>query len=389
MGSDFPTCAVQLTPVGRAAVAVVRVVGSGALDIVQQSFHSASGKALAEFPAGRICYGRWAGMAGEDVIVTRLIDSAQVDIHCHGGSAAVKAILRRLADSGCELIDWQDLLSTTHPDPFQAVAARALAAAATTKTARILLDQFHDALGRSVQAILMALENHATSVALEQLKQLLRFSDLGLHLTTPWRVVLTGLPNVGKSSLINALVGFERAIVSAKPGTTRDVVTAETAVNGWPIELADTAGVRYFVDPLEREGVRRAKRSRQHADLVVAVTDATENVVPEDLLEGNRGERDVLVVVNKIDLLTPERRSVVEEATPDRYVTSAVTGVGIEALLVAIQTSLVPIEPTPGAAVPFATDQVQQLLSAEQLVLGGQSAEASKLLRSMLSAKKS
>ena len=110
---------------------------------------------------------------------------------------------------------------------------------------------------------------------------------------------------------------------------------------------------------------------------------------PEDLLEGKRSERDVLVVVNKIDLLTPERRSVVEEATPDRHVTSAVTGVGIEALLVAIQTSLVPIEPTPGAAVPFATDQVQQLLSAEQLVLGGQSAEASKLLRSMLSAKES
>ena len=156
-----------------------------------------------------------------------------------------------------------------------------------------------------------------------------------------------------------------------------------------PLSWQIPQGVRYFVDPLEREGVRRAKRSRQHADLVVVVTDATENALPEELLEGNGGERAVLVVVNKIDLLTPERRSVVEEATPDRYATSAVTGVGIEALLVAIQTSLVPIEPTPGAAVPFALDQVQQLLTAEQLVLGGQSEEASKLLRSMLSAKKS
>ncbi len=389
MGSDFPTRAVQLTPAGRGAVAVVRVVGSRALDVVQQSFHSASGKALAEFPAGRICYGRWDGMGGEDVIVTRLADSTQVEIHCHGGSAAIKAVLRRLAASGCAIIDWQDSLSATHPDPFQAAAARALAVAATTKTARILLDQFHDALGKSIQAILLALENHATAAALEQLKGLLRFGDLGLHLTTPWRVVLTGPPNVGKSSLINALVGFERAIVSAEPGTTRDVVTAVTAVGGWPIELADTAGVRQVVDPLEREGVNRAKRSRKHADLVVMVADATQNALPADLLEGNGSERVVLVVVNKIDLLTPERISAVEGATPDRYATSAVTGVGIEKLLVAIQTSLVPIEPAPGTAIPFTTDQVQQLRSAEQLARGGQREDASKLLRSMLSAKKS
>ena len=133
---------------------------------------------------------------------------------------------------------------------------------------------------------------------LEQLKGLLRFGDLGLHLTTPWRVVLTGPPNVGKSSLINALVGRERAIGSAQPGTTRDVVTAVTAVGGWPIELADTAGVRQVVDPLEREGVNRAKRSREHADLVVMVADATQNAPPEDLFEGNGSERAVLVVVN-------------------------------------------------------------------------------------------
>ena len=119
------------------------------------------------------------------------------------------------------------------------------------------------------------------------------------------------------------------------------------------------------------------------------VADATQNAPPEDLFEGNGSERAVLVVVNKIDLLTPERISAVEGATPDRYATSAVTGVGIEKLLVAIQTSLVPIEPAPGAAIPFTTDQIQQLRSAEQLARGGQTGDASKLLRSMLAAKKS
>ena len=389
MGSDFPTRAVQLTPAGRGAVAVVRVIGSRALDIVQQSFHSASGKALVEFPVGRICYGRWGGIGGEDVVVTRLADSTQVDIHCHGGSAAIKAVLRRLSGGGCAIIDWQDALSITHSDPLQAAAARELAAAATTKTARILLDQFHDALGRSIRAILLALENQANSAAVEQLQGLLRFDDLGLHLTTPWRVVLTGPPNVGKSSLINALVGFERAIVSAEPGTTRDIVTAVTAVGGWPLELADTAGVRQVVEPLEREGINRAKRSREDADLVVVVVDATESSPPASLLEGDDRKRAVLVVVNKIDLLTPEHIRAVEGTTPGRYATSTVTGVGIEELLVAIQTALVPVEPAPGAAIPFTTGQVQQLRSAKQLVQGGQTEDASQLLHSMLSTRKS
>ncbi len=87
------------------------------------------------------------------------------------------------------------------------------------------------------------------------LDAVLRWTDLGTHLATPWRVVLAGAPNVGKSSLINALLGYGRAIVFDQPGTTRDVVTADAAIEGWPITLADTAGLHDASDATESAGI--------------------------------------------------------------------------------------------------------------------------------------
>ena len=90
-----------------------------------------------------------------------------------------------------------------------------------------------------------------------------------------WRVVIAGPPNVGKSSLINAMAGYERAIVSPLPGTTRDVVTLTTAIDGWPVQLADTAGLRASDDELESAGVKLAGAALAAADLVILVCDAT------------------------------------------------------------------------------------------------------------------
>src|SRR6185503_7750192 len=105
--------------------------------------------------------------------------------------------------------------------------------------------------------------------------RLLALAEVGLHLTTPWRVVFAGPPNVGKSSLVNALLGYPRAIVYDQPGTTRDVLTASTAFDGWPFELRDTAGLRdgISLDSVEVEGVARARAQIATADLVVFVHD--------------------------------------------------------------------------------------------------------------------
>ena len=123
-------------------------------------------------------------------------------------------------------------------------------------------------------------------------------------------MVLAGRTNVGKSSLINALAGFERAIVSHQPGTTRDVVTTVTAIDGWPVQLADTAGLRLSDDELESAGVRLAVETVQSADLIIAVEDAAAANEPPDTQHDDLSQtiaqlqrtRPVIHVRNKIDL---------------------------------------------------------------------------------------
>ncbi len=112
--------------------------------------------------------------------------------------------------------------------------------------------------------------------AREAVCQVLARWPIGSHLVEPWRVVLAGPPNVGKSSLVNALVGYQRAIVYDAPGTTRDMVTAITALEGWPVELCDTAGLRSSREAIEAEGVRLARQAAAAADALVLVFSAQE-----------------------------------------------------------------------------------------------------------------
>src|SRR5262249_42285045 len=136
----------------------------------------------------------------------------------------------------------------------------------------------------------------------ELIGQLLNRAPLGAHLTQPWRVVIAGPPNVGKSSLINAILGYERAIVFDQPGTTRDVVTAATALDGWPVELADTAGLPAGVDPLDRAGIERETAQADEADCLLLVFDASQPWTHEHELLIERWP-SAIVVHNKHDLV--------------------------------------------------------------------------------------
>src|SRR5690606_27241148 len=101
-----------------------------------------------------------------------------------------------------------------------------------------------------------------------EIADLLQTGQTARHLLTPWQVVLCGRPNVGKSSLINALVGYERTVVFDQPGTTRDVVSVETAIHGWPVIFSDTAGLRETESELEAAGIARARARLKQADLI-------------------------------------------------------------------------------------------------------------------------
>lgn len=136
----------------------------------------------------------------------------------------------------------------------------------------------------------------------EVLAQLLREAQRGLRLNDGLRVAIIGRPNAGKSSLLNALAGADRAIVNATAGTTRDVLRASLSLDGVALELADTAGLRDTEDEVEREGVRRARGELQHADVALLVTDAGHARADQELFAPAAAGAQRVVLVNKIDL---------------------------------------------------------------------------------------
>jgi tRNA modification GTPase len=352
--------------------------------MVESRFRPARGRPWSSLPPGRLAFGHFdlrtphapregvrhaerdehdlcdASLLGEEVVVRRRSDCS-VELHCHGGMAAVAAIGQALAQRGCQAVSWQQWVGGQQSDAIASAARLALAQARTERTALILLDQYHGALRAAVEAVRQSLAGGDLPSARQQLAALLARADLGCHLTNPWRVVLAGLPNVGKSSLINALVGYQRAIVHPAPGTTRDVVAATTALEGWPVELRDTAGLRTGGHPVEQAGVARARDELRSGDLVLLIFDAGQpwSSAAEAL---RRSRPDALVVHNKCDL--PAAPGVAAGANPQRppgVSTSALTGEGLDRLIRVLVARLVPHPPLPGDPVPFTAEQCQRL----------------------------
>ena len=355
MSASPPPQVVQLTPPGRGAIATILVQGRGAIEAVGRRFRLRNGQPLESLDDRRLALGTFGEETVEEVVLRRRSDQS-VEIHCHGGRAAVSRIKESLAAMGCSTIGWQEWVEQRHEDPITAAAHRALADAPTQRTAAILLDQYNGALSRELDRIEGDLREGDHAAAKARIDTLLGRVDVGRHLVRPWRVVLLGRPNVGKSSLINAIVGYRRAIVHPTPGTTRDVVTAGTAVDGWPVELSDTAGLHAADDPTERAGIERAREQLAEADLLLAVFDAsTPWSEADDRLLASLAPAKVLAVHNKVDL------SRAGDLRPEGLWVSASTGQAVEELIREIAGHLVPNPPPPGSAVPFAEDQVRQI----------------------------
>ncbi len=375
--------AAVLTPMGRGAVATIRVAGDLAqLDQVPPLFVAANGRSLRDQSPRRIAFGQWGRGETEDIVVSRL-DGNTLEIHCHGGDAAVRRILDDLQQQiGCAVVSWQQQ-SPSGVGQFDAECLDALGRATTERTAEILLEQSTGLLRMAFERMglitpvagspradaampeLDALSRHELLV---QIDDLLSWADFGLHLTQPWNVVLTGRPNVGKSSLINRLLGYERAIVFDQPGTTRDAVTADTALEGWPIRLIDTAGLRDTTEELEAAGIALARQRLASADLRVVLIDVSEPPSTDD--ERLLAEwPDAIVVAHKVDLSEhwPDQWS---DQFPHRVVrVSSATCEGIPELQRTLVERLIPRVPPLGTAMPVNLRQIELLHATRAALL--------------------
>jgi tRNA modification GTPase len=335
------------TPPGRGALAVIEVHADPALcdapdDPLFRGRAGSNGqrRRVATLAVGGVAYGEWGPSPAEDVVVVRRAEGV-FEIHCHGGVAAIGRILETLELAGVEVLPWTEAIARLN-GWIAAETALALSRCLTSAPLSHLLSQHHGAFEGVMSAIRERLDDSPLDV-MRRLEQLVAWTGFGLHLTEPWRVVLAGRPNAGKSSLLNAFAGRERAIVSPVPGTTRDVVSVDLALEGWPIRLLDTAGLRESGDALERMGVAAARSAALEADLVLHVRDATDGEVSSPLTIP--AGRQTLSVANKADANGARHR-------PDELVVSAVTGLGLDELARRIVEALVPDPPAVGTPLP-------------------------------------
>lgn len=333
------TIAAVSTAFGEAAIALIRLSGSSAVDIADAVFHSA--KRASELPSrfqqlGKIrkraqvidevmlsVHRAPASYTGEDV----------VEISCHGGMLVTRRILQVLLDRGARVAEpgefTQRAFLNGKMDLTQAEAVMDLIRAQTDLALRAATEQLEGRLGGSIREMreqlleLLAhveayidfpdeditpetgqtLLNKLESVR-EKLAALLRTAEQGKILREGLRTVIFGAPNVGKSSLLNVLLGYERAIVSELPGTTRDTIEEVINLRGIPLRLIDTAGLRESTDAIEQEGIARTLQNLERADLVLHVADASE---PRSELQRAfaSNEREIYVL-NKTDLSVHE-----------------------------------------------------------------------------------
>ena len=354
MSSTTQCHVIRLTPRGRGAIATLFLAGRDAFAVLEPCLdfphHSRPTAAQPHFENNVPVFAYFQLANAREEVILDIRRRDMISLHCHGGDAVVNAIETALVERGAVVRTWQDWLLETPESEFfphhkpldmiQREALQLLPYAETELTAQLLLAQYHGALSRRIGQMMRLLEGASSGTSSDSavqeaaaiLDSLLHSYESGKHLTTPFRVGLIGPVNVGKSSLMNALLGFNRSITSQVAGTTRDAVSAKTVISGWPVMLIDTAGVRETPNPIEQEGILRMQTVMADSDLLLLVTDATlQQTDPLPVIPGVPKNVPVIHVANKIDLVNLQV-SLHFQHHPECVPVSAMTGVGINQL---------------------------------------------------------
>jgi tRNA modification GTPase len=371
--SEAVTYATRLTAVAPAAIAVIELSGPRAEQWLMECWRPASNLPKR---VDAIRYGAWTGpssnahsetrltqnTAFEDVVVCWTSNDT-VEIHCHGGKQAAERILDEVQRCGAILRTCHARISAQASDAYIAAALIDLERASTEITAAVLLDQARGALSQAM-ALLNPREELSEPLArnketwIQQINELRSRASYGLHLTQPWRLAIIGPPNSGKSSLLNAILGYDRAIVDPVAGTTRDVLNEHTSLLGWPFVVFDTAGLRETHDSIEKQGIEKAYEAIDSADLVLLLVEPTQGWGAwHDQLYRSHSSKCIAVYSKQdLGLALPKIPSGLLATG-----VSARTLQGLERLYETILKVLIPIPPQPGQAVPFRQEHVAQL----------------------------
>ena len=381
------TIAAIATPPGPGAIGIVRISGQDAFAAGMAIFRAAGPPANEPPPSHLLTYGHIVDPASDEPIDEVLVAFMRaprtytcedvVEINAHGGPLVLRRILALALSHGCRAARPGEMTLRAflngRLDLAQAEAVMALIAAESEAGRRLALRQLHGDLsarvGRARQAALDALVRIEASIdfpeeevpapepaelralirtARTEVDGLLAGADRGRLLREGLRVALVGRPNVGKSSLLNALLRTERAIVTPVAGTTRDTVEEWASVGGVPLHLIDTAGLSPSDDPIERLGVERSRAAAQSADLLLFVVDASCPLTPLDFQAAAQlravraeaaspaagGAHELVLVLNKADLLQVVDEAQVRELWPDAALahTCSLSSEGIAAL---------------------------------------------------------
>ena len=351
------------TPPGPGGVGILRLSGPGAIGAASQAFRPRGKVPLAQAPDRQLLYGAVLDRDGRTIdtglaFVSRAPHSytgeETAELQCHGSPMVLSLALEALYAAGAR---------PARPGEFtQAEAVIDLIDAESPSAARQAAGQLTGALSRRIEGIYSALTDtmaHFCAVLdypdedldpfqtealgrdlqaqASALQALLATGRRGQMLAQGITCALIGRPNAGKSSLLNALAGYERAIVTHLPGTTRDTIEVKVELAGRPFRLVDTAGLRDSDDPIEQLGVDRSRQAMAQADLLLMVCDGTQPLDPQDqaLLNQALAQADTILAVNKGDL-PGYRLPAPEGAETGHTLTvvelSAKTGLGLAAL---------------------------------------------------------
>lgn len=375
---DFDTIAAIATSLGESGISILRVSGNNSLKIVDSLFKGKNGRKLIDIKSYTMRYGyiieKDSGDIIDEVIVSFMksphsfTTEDTVEINCHGGIVVTRKILEQVIKAGARLAEPGEFTKRAflngRIDLSEAEAVIDIIRAKTEVSAKSAVMQSQGNVSREIVKLrgkLLEIIAHIEATVdypeddieemtadmttseiqnvIKDIDSLLKTADAGKIIRNGLNTVIVGKPNVGKSSLLNALLRENRAIVTDVPGTTRDVIEEFINIDGIPVKIVDTAGIRETKDLVEKYGVEKSKEKIDEADLVIFMIDASAKIDEDDkdIIEYIKNKK-YIILLNKSDLNVKIRIDDLKKLNYEYIInTSVLTGQGIDDLKDAIK----------------------------------------------------